>query len=132
MLFCCFNLKGSETKNLSNLGSQRGDTVVIGPGNLKMSFSSASGQLKRMYNSRTGVRILQSSYSTVFPTHWTSNCHIPWSFIYLFWHIITIYSTFLLMVMTIYCHAIFCVFLKIYSIEFICIKVMYSNSMFKA
>ncbi|KOM32202.1 hypothetical protein LR48_Vigan01g175800 [Vigna angularis] len=54
---------GSKTKNLSNLGSQRGDTIVIGPGNLKMSFSSTSGQLKRMYNSRTGVDIpIQQSY----------------------------------------------------------------------
>ncbi|KAK0605016.1 hypothetical protein LWI29_021857 [Acer saccharum] len=35
--------------------SPQNDTIEIGPGNLKMSFSSATGQLKQMYNSRTGV-----------------------------------------------------------------------------
>ncbi|XAR73761.1 Alpha-mannosidase [Bertholletia excelsa] len=39
------------------------ETVEIGPGNLKMSFSSASGQLKRMSNSKTGVDVpVQQSY----------------------------------------------------------------------
>ncbi|XP_022977427.1 alpha-mannosidase [Cucurbita maxima] len=39
------------------------DTVVVGPGHLKMSFSIASGQLKRMYNSKTGVDVpIQQSY----------------------------------------------------------------------
>ncbi|XP_015951770.2 alpha-mannosidase [Arachis duranensis] len=40
-----------------------GDTVTIGPGDLKMSFSSTSGQLQRMFNSKTGVDIpVQQSY----------------------------------------------------------------------
>ena len=34
------------------------DTIEVGPGHLKMSFSIASGQLKRMYNSKTGVYCL--------------------------------------------------------------------------
>ncbi|MED6160733.1 hypothetical protein PIB30_054120 [Stylosanthes scabra] len=34
---------------------QKNKTIEIGPGNLKMSFSSESGQLERMSNSRTGV-----------------------------------------------------------------------------
>lgn len=39
------------------------ETVEIGPGDLKMSFSLASGQLVRMYNSKTGVDIpVQQSY----------------------------------------------------------------------
>ncbi|XP_061357704.1 alpha-mannosidase isoform X2 [Gastrolobium bilobum] len=39
------------------------DTIDIGPGDLKMRFSSTSGQLKRMYNSRTGVDIpIQQSF----------------------------------------------------------------------
>lgn len=31
------------------------NTVEIGPGNLKMTFSSNSGQLQRMFNTKTGV-----------------------------------------------------------------------------
>lgn len=31
------------------------DTIEVGLGSLKMSFSIASGELKRMYNSKTGV-----------------------------------------------------------------------------
>ncbi|KAF6170845.1 hypothetical protein GIB67_015797 [Kingdonia uniflora] len=43
-------------------GSQN-DTVEVGPGNLKMSFSATTGQLKRMANSKTGVDIpIQQSY----------------------------------------------------------------------
>ncbi|KAA8547520.1 hypothetical protein F0562_003949 [Nyssa sinensis] len=39
------------------------ETIEIGPGNLKMSFSLTSGQLKRMFNSKTGVDIpVQQSY----------------------------------------------------------------------
>ncbi|XP_038973707.1 alpha-mannosidase-like isoform X1 [Phoenix dactylifera] len=39
------------------------DTIEVGPGPLKMSFSSTSGQLKRMVNYRTGVDIpIQQSY----------------------------------------------------------------------
>ncbi|XP_055962394.1 alpha-mannosidase isoform X2 [Mercurialis annua] len=43
--------------------SPQNDTIEIGPGNLKMYFSSTTGQLKRMYNSKTGVDIpIQQSY----------------------------------------------------------------------
>ncbi|XP_022132790.1 alpha-mannosidase [Momordica charantia] len=42
---------------------RRNDTIEVGPGNLKMSLSIASGQLKRMYNSKTGVDVpIQQSY----------------------------------------------------------------------
>ncbi|XVF15938.1 hypothetical protein REPUB_Repub09cG0198800 [Reevesia pubescens] len=39
------------------------EIIEIGNGNLKMSFSKSSGQLQRMYNSRTGVDVpVQQSY----------------------------------------------------------------------
>ncbi|CAI9110953.1 OLC1v1011064C1 [Oldenlandia corymbosa var. corymbosa] len=39
------------------------ETITVGPGNLKLSFSSTSGQLVRMFNSRTRVDIpVQQSY----------------------------------------------------------------------
>ncbi|KAK3005175.1 hypothetical protein RJ639_016343 [Escallonia herrerae] len=39
------------------------ETVEIGPGSLKMSFSSTSGQLQRIFNSKTGVDVpVQQSY----------------------------------------------------------------------
>ncbi|XVE82470.1 hypothetical protein DITRI_Ditri16bG0007200 [Diplodiscus trichospermus] len=39
------------------------ETIEIGNGNLKMSFSTSSGQLQRMYNTRTGVDVpMQQSY----------------------------------------------------------------------
>ncbi|KAF3440313.1 hypothetical protein FNV43_RR18597 [Rhamnella rubrinervis] len=48
---------------LSVMDSPQNDTIEIGPGNLKMSFSSTSGQLKRIYNSKTGVDVpIQQSY----------------------------------------------------------------------
>ncbi|KAK2656982.1 hypothetical protein Ddye_010034 [Dipteronia dyeriana] len=53
---------GSE-KRKKKIFSTQNDTIEIGPGNLKMSFSSATGQLKQMYNSRTGVNIpVQQSF----------------------------------------------------------------------
>lgn len=56
MLCWCFNLVGKRRKgDLSKLSSRNGANIDIGPGNLKMSFSSTSGQLNRMYNSKTGV-----------------------------------------------------------------------------
>lgn len=43
--------------------SSQNETIEIGSGSLKMLFSSSSGQLKRMYNSRTGVDVpIQQSY----------------------------------------------------------------------
>ncbi|KAL7231292.1 hypothetical protein ACSBR2_009540 [Camellia fascicularis] len=56
--------KGNSRSVFSSVvGLPQNDTVEIGPGNLKMSFSVASGQLKRMFNSRTGVDIpVQQSY----------------------------------------------------------------------
>ncbi|KZV46140.1 Fatty acid hydroxylase superfamily isoform 2 [Dorcoceras hygrometricum] len=39
------------------------ETVEIGPGHLKLSFSSVSGQLKRISNSKTGINVsVQQSY----------------------------------------------------------------------
>ena len=37
------------------MDTPQNETIEIGPGNLKMSFSSTSGQLKRIYNTKTGV-----------------------------------------------------------------------------
>ncbi|KAK9948402.1 hypothetical protein M0R45_003981 [Rubus argutus] len=42
---------------VSVMDSTQNETIEIGPGNLKMSFSVASGQLNRMYNSKTGVDV---------------------------------------------------------------------------
>ncbi|KAH7566262.1 hypothetical protein JRO89_XS08G0126900 [Xanthoceras sorbifolium] len=50
-------LEGKRYRILSTIHRKNTETIEIGPGNLKMSFSSTSGQLKRMYNSRTGVVI---------------------------------------------------------------------------
>ncbi|KAH0971088.1 hypothetical protein GBA52_023244 [Prunus armeniaca] len=48
---------------LSVMDSPQNETIEVGPGDLKMSFSFASGQLKRMYNSKTGVDVpIQQSY----------------------------------------------------------------------
>ncbi|KAG8388779.1 hypothetical protein BUALT_Bualt02G0160700 [Buddleja alternifolia] len=39
------------------------ETIEIGQGNLKLSFSLSSGQLKRMYNSKTGIDVpIQQNY----------------------------------------------------------------------
>ncbi|KAE9467642.1 hypothetical protein C3L33_00450, partial [Rhododendron williamsianum] len=57
--------KGKRRKSyvFSNVDPPQNDTIEIGPGNLKLSFSKASGQLKRMFNSKTGVDIpVQQSY----------------------------------------------------------------------
>lgn len=40
---------------LSTMDTPQNETIEIGPGNIKMSFSSTSGQLKRIYNTKTGV-----------------------------------------------------------------------------
>ncbi|XP_057994591.1 alpha-mannosidase isoform X2 [Hevea brasiliensis] len=54
---------GKRRNGLSVTGSPQNDTIEIGPGNLKMSFSSTTGQLKRIHNSKTGVDVpLQQSY----------------------------------------------------------------------
>ncbi|KAK9990150.1 hypothetical protein SO802_025135 [Lithocarpus litseifolius] len=48
---------------LSTMDTTQNGTIEIGPGNLKMSFSSTSGQLKRIYNTKTGVDVpTQQSY----------------------------------------------------------------------
>ncbi|RLN15696.1 alpha-mannosidase-like [Panicum miliaceum] len=48
---------------VSTMVSPSIDTVEVGPGPLKMSFSSASGQLKRIFNSVSGVDLpLQQSF----------------------------------------------------------------------
>lgn len=43
---------------ISAIGLEKNETVEIGPGNLKLSFSLASGQLTRIFNSKTGVNCL--------------------------------------------------------------------------
>ncbi|CAJ2635805.1 unnamed protein product [Trifolium pratense] len=49
--------------DLSHHNSKNGENIDIGPGNLKMSFSSTSGKLNRIYNSKTGVNIeIQQNY----------------------------------------------------------------------
>lgn len=54
---------GKRRNGLSVMDSPQNDTIEIGSGNLKMSFSSMTGQLKRMYNSKTGVDVpIQQSY----------------------------------------------------------------------
>ncbi|XWS45559.1 hypothetical protein CRYUN_Cryun15aG0146900 [Craigia yunnanensis] len=48
---------------VSATNTPQNETIEIGNENLKMSFSASSGQLQRMYNSRTGVDVpLQQSY----------------------------------------------------------------------
>nr|XP_043606182.1 alpha-mannosidase isoform X2 [Erigeron canadensis] len=48
---------------VSVVDTPQNDTIEIGPGNLKMSFSLQSGQLKRVTNSRTGINLpIQQSY----------------------------------------------------------------------
>ncbi|KAJ4714169.1 Alpha-mannosidase [Melia azedarach] len=43
--------------------SPQNDTIEVGPGNLKMSFSRTTGQLKQMYNSRIGLDVpVQQSF----------------------------------------------------------------------
>ncbi|KAJ4843311.1 hypothetical protein Tsubulata_030219 [Turnera subulata] len=54
---------GGRRNSLSVTDSPQNGTIEIGPGNLKMSFSSTTGQLIRMYNSKTGVDVpIQQSY----------------------------------------------------------------------
>ncbi|XP_010246825.1 PREDICTED: alpha-mannosidase isoform X2 [Nelumbo nucifera] len=60
-----FISKAERSRNgyLSVLKSPENETVDVGPGKLKMSFSLTSGQLKRMVNSKTGVDMpIQQSY----------------------------------------------------------------------
>lgn len=54
---------GSSPGYVTKMDIPLNETVEIGPGNLKASFSSNTGQLKRLYNSKTGVDIpVQQSY----------------------------------------------------------------------
>ncbi|XP_058107981.1 alpha-mannosidase-like isoform X3 [Magnolia sinica] len=58
-----FISKGASSGHMSVTDTSQNETLEVGPGNLKMSFSSTSGQLKRMTNYRTGVDIpIQQSY----------------------------------------------------------------------
>lgn len=41
---------------MSRMDVAQSETVEIGPGNLKLTFSTTSGQLTRISNSKTGVR----------------------------------------------------------------------------
>ncbi|PON89356.1 Glucoamylase [Trema orientale] len=48
---------------LSKTKSPQSDSIEVGPGNLKLTFSSTTGQLKRIYNSKTGVDVpIQQTY----------------------------------------------------------------------
>ncbi|KAK3410473.1 hypothetical protein EUGRSUZ_J02454 [Eucalyptus grandis] len=53
----------TTTSFVSTLGNPQNDTIEVGPGDLKMLFSSTSGQLVRIYNSKMGVDVpVQQSY----------------------------------------------------------------------
>ncbi|KAI8018711.1 hypothetical protein LOK49_LG04G01267 [Camellia lanceoleosa] len=53
----------SRSVYISVVDLPQNETVEIGPGNLKISLSLASGQIERMFNSKTGVDIpVQQSY----------------------------------------------------------------------
>ncbi|XP_056176415.1 alpha-mannosidase-like isoform X2 [Syzygium oleosum] len=53
----------SKTSVLSTLSNPQNDTIEVGPGDLKMLFSSTSGQLVRISNSKTGADVpVQQSY----------------------------------------------------------------------
>ncbi|XP_039159660.1 alpha-mannosidase [Eucalyptus grandis] len=53
----------SKSTVLSTLSNPQNDTIEVGPGDLKMLFSSTSGQLVRILNSKTGVDVpVQQSY----------------------------------------------------------------------
>lgn len=53
---------GRSSSVLSPGGTLKRKNIEIGPGNLKLSFSLASGQLERIYNSRTGVSKFSSTF----------------------------------------------------------------------
>ncbi|KZV23774.1 hypothetical protein F511_27700 [Dorcoceras hygrometricum] len=56
--------KGNRRRgSMSMVALPTNETIEIGPGNFKLSFSSVSGQLKRISNSKTGVDVpVQQSY----------------------------------------------------------------------
>ncbi|XP_057783917.1 LOW QUALITY PROTEIN: alpha-mannosidase [Salvia miltiorrhiza] len=55
--------KGRRRKFMSTMDVAQNETINIGPGNLKLSISTTSGQLTRIFNSKTGVDIpVQQSY----------------------------------------------------------------------
>ncbi|KAE9606630.1 putative alpha-mannosidase [Lupinus albus] len=57
--------KGKRRKGVHReLNLKKNESIEIGQGNLKVSFSSESGQLTRMYNSRTGVSNFACFYGT--------------------------------------------------------------------
>ncbi|KAL3720552.1 hypothetical protein ACJRO7_005376 [Eucalyptus globulus] len=58
-----FISKAAKEGFVSTLGNPQNDTIEVGPGDLKMLFSSTSGQLVRIYNSKMGVDVpVQQSY----------------------------------------------------------------------
>ncbi|KAI3431158.1 Bulb-type lectin domain-containing protein [Psidium guajava] len=48
-----------KTSVLSTLGNPHSDTIEVGPGDMKMLFSSTSGQLVRMFNPKMGVSLVK-------------------------------------------------------------------------
>ncbi|XP_006661627.2 alpha-mannosidase-like [Oryza brachyantha] len=58
-----FISKSTGTGHVSTMVSPSNETIQVGQGPLKMSFSSTSGQLKRMFNSISGVDLpIQQSF----------------------------------------------------------------------
>ncbi|XP_062075866.1 alpha-mannosidase-like [Humulus lupulus] len=54
---------GKNRNLLSKIKNPQNDTIEVGPRDLKLTFSSTSGQLKQIYNSKTEVDVLiQQSY----------------------------------------------------------------------
>ncbi|KAI6671517.1 hypothetical protein NL676_006402 [Syzygium grande] len=53
----------TKTSFVSTLGNPQNEMIEVGPGDLKMLFSSTSGQLVRMFNTKTGVDVpVQQTY----------------------------------------------------------------------
>ena len=53
-IYFCSTAK-SRSGYITVMDSPQNDSIEVGPGSLKMSFSSTTGQLERMFNSKTGV-----------------------------------------------------------------------------
>lgn len=51
------HVTGERSGYIGVTDGTQNDAIEIGPGSLKMSFSSQSGQLTRIVNSKTGVSL---------------------------------------------------------------------------
>lgn len=55
--------ESSRSGYITVMDSPQNESIEVGPGSLKMSFSSTTGQLERMFDSKTGVDLpIQQSY----------------------------------------------------------------------